>query len=112
MLANQWQDAPFRITSLGDRVPVGDDDEIVILAAPDPQGTGSTLPPPLSLFISVLAVCSGTLVHRLSCMLPALLACEFVIHASVIVLEAIDPQGALLDGTCGSVAWQPVCSRV
>ena len=38
MLANQWKDAPFRITSLGDRNPIDDDDEIIILAAPDPQG--------------------------------------------------------------------------
>lgn len=38
MLQHQWQDAPFRIASLGDRNPVKDGDEIVILAAPDPQG--------------------------------------------------------------------------
>ncbi|MCJ1467936.1 hypothetical protein MMC07_006561 [Pseudocyphellaria aurata] len=38
MLQHQWQDAPFRIASLGDRNPVKDEDEIVILAAPDPQG--------------------------------------------------------------------------
>ncbi|KAK9809687.1 hypothetical protein WJX73_005025 [Symbiochloris irregularis] len=41
MLENQWKDAPFRITSLGDRQPVSEDDEIIILAAPDPQGLAS-----------------------------------------------------------------------
>ena len=39
MLRNQWQDVEFRIGSLGDRAIVAPDDEIVVLAAPDPQGT-------------------------------------------------------------------------
>ncbi len=38
MLKNQWGDAPFAIGSLGDRTPYQEDDDIVILAAPDPQG--------------------------------------------------------------------------
>jgi len=38
MLRNQWQDVQFRIGSLGDRAIVAPDDEIVVLAAPDPQG--------------------------------------------------------------------------
>ena len=38
MLRNQWQDVAFRIGSLGDRAIVAPDDEVVVLAAPDPQG--------------------------------------------------------------------------
>ena len=38
MLRNQWQDASFRIGSLGDRTPLGPDDDVIVLAAPDPQG--------------------------------------------------------------------------
>lgn len=38
MLKNQWQDAPFRIGSVSDRTPTGPDDDIIVLAAPDPQG--------------------------------------------------------------------------
>ena len=41
MLRNQWQDVAFRIGSLGDRAIVAPDDEVLILAAPDPQGVSS-----------------------------------------------------------------------
>lgn len=38
MLKNQWQDASFAFASLGDRKIVSEDDDLVVLAAPDPQG--------------------------------------------------------------------------
>lgn len=38
MLRNQWQDANFGIGAISDRVPFRSEDEIVVLAAPDPQG--------------------------------------------------------------------------
>eukprot|EP01024_Parvocaulis_polyphysoides_P054924 TRINITY_DN5574_c0_g3_i1.p1 TRINITY_DN5574_c0_g3~~TRINITY_DN5574_c0_g3_i1.p1 ORF type:complete len:336 (-),score=49.42 TRINITY_DN5574_c0_g3_i1:196-1158(-) len=38
MLQNQWTDARFSISSLNDFNPVDKDDELVIIAAPDPQG--------------------------------------------------------------------------
>ena len=38
MLSAQWPDAPFAIGSLSDRFPVKDDDELIVFAAPDPQG--------------------------------------------------------------------------
>ncbi|KAL3143325.1 hypothetical protein ABBQ38_002162 [Trebouxia sp. C0009 RCD-2024] len=38
MLKNQWQDADFAFASLSDRSPVSEDDDLVVLAAPDPQG--------------------------------------------------------------------------
>jgi len=38
MLKNQWTDAAFGFASLNDRSPVQPDDDIVVLAAPDPQG--------------------------------------------------------------------------
>eukprot|EP00271_Cylindrocystis_brebissonii_P021515 TRINITY_DN7729_c0_g2_i1.p1 TRINITY_DN7729_c0_g2~~TRINITY_DN7729_c0_g2_i1.p1 ORF type:complete len:396 (+),score=60.12 TRINITY_DN7729_c0_g2_i1:90-1190(+) len=37
MLKFQWPDAPFAIASLSDRVPVSDDDDAVVLIAPDFQ---------------------------------------------------------------------------
>ena len=37
MLKNQWQDTPLIIASIKDRNPVEEEDEIVLLAAPDPQ---------------------------------------------------------------------------
>lgn len=36
MLRNQWSDATFEVSSLNDRKPVAEDDELVIMAAPDP----------------------------------------------------------------------------
>lgn len=39
MLKNQWPEVSFRIGSLGDRSPIGLDDDVIVLAAPDPQGT-------------------------------------------------------------------------
>lgn len=38
MLKNQWQDADFAFASLSDRSPVSEDDDLIVLAAPDPQG--------------------------------------------------------------------------
>ena len=38
MLKNQWGDADFAIGSLGDRTPFQEEDDIIIFAAPDPQG--------------------------------------------------------------------------
>lgn len=38
MLRNQWGDAGFAIGSMGDRTPYQEEDDIIIFAAPDPQG--------------------------------------------------------------------------
>jgi len=38
MLKNAWPDAGFEIGCLADRTPVQDTDELVLIAAPDPQG--------------------------------------------------------------------------
>jgi hypothetical protein len=43
MLRNQWQDVPFRIGSLGDRAIVAPDDNLLVVAAPDPQGPSPEL---------------------------------------------------------------------
>ena len=43
MLKNQWPDAGFRFASLSDRKPVSEDDDLIVLAAPDPQGWSLTL---------------------------------------------------------------------
>lgn len=40
MLKNQWTDAAFSFASLNDRKPVQPEDDIVVLAAPDPQVWG------------------------------------------------------------------------
>ena len=37
MLKNQWPDVPFNFASLSDRKPVSEEDDLVVLAAPDPQ---------------------------------------------------------------------------
>ena len=37
MLKNQWTDAAFGFASLNDRKPAAEDDDIVVVAAPDPQ---------------------------------------------------------------------------
>lgn len=37
MLKNQWPDVSFNFASLSDRKPVSDDDDLIVLAAPDPQ---------------------------------------------------------------------------
>ncbi len=39
MLKHQWEDCSFQLASLGDRRPVSNEDDVVIVAAPDPQGT-------------------------------------------------------------------------
>ena len=38
-MKNQWTDMTFSVASLADRKPVSEDDDLVIVAAPDPQGT-------------------------------------------------------------------------
>lgn len=38
MLANQWEDKTFAIGSLNDRVMSEPEDELIIVAAPDPPG--------------------------------------------------------------------------
>ncbi|KAL4422848.1 hypothetical protein ABPG75_009045 [Micractinium tetrahymenae] len=43
MLKNQWTDAPFGFASLNDRRPVSEDDDIVVLAAPDPPGADDAI---------------------------------------------------------------------
>ena len=40
MLRNSWQDLPYRISSLVDRRPIDAEDELIVVAAPDPQGEG------------------------------------------------------------------------
>lgn len=49
MLKNNWQDAEFEFASLSDRNPVSEDDDLIVLAAPDPQGAQHrhALPHPL-----------------------------------------------------------------
>lgn len=42
MLKNQWADMNFSVASLADRKPVSEDDDLVIVAAPDPQGSFSS----------------------------------------------------------------------
>lgn len=36
MLRNQWSDAAFSVSSLNDRKPVDEEDELIVMAAPDP----------------------------------------------------------------------------
>ena len=43
MLRNQWTDAPFSVSSLNDRQPVSTDDDLVVVAAPDPPGLESLM---------------------------------------------------------------------
>lgn len=43
MLRNQWSDATFTISSLNDRQPVEDSDEIIVIAAPDPPTLDSLM---------------------------------------------------------------------
>jgi len=38
MLQSQWPDAGFKFSSLNDRKPVDPEDDLVVLATPDPQG--------------------------------------------------------------------------
>ena len=44
MLKNQWPDTPLIIASIKDRNPVEEEDEIVLLAAPDPQSAPACRP--------------------------------------------------------------------
>lgn len=41
MLKNQWPEVSFNFASLSDRKPVSDEDDLVVLAAPDPQSKSS-----------------------------------------------------------------------
>lgn len=43
MLKNQWTDATFAFASLNDRRPVAAEDDVVVLAAPDPQGADDAI---------------------------------------------------------------------
>ena len=43
MLQNSWKDTTYQISSLTDRRPVEDSDDLIVLAAPDPQGQKLTL---------------------------------------------------------------------
>jgi hypothetical protein len=43
MLRNQWSDATFSISSLNDRQPVDESDEIIVIAAPDPPTLDSLM---------------------------------------------------------------------
>lgn len=38
MLQSQWPDIKFNLSSLNDRRPVGPNDDLVVIATPDPQG--------------------------------------------------------------------------
>ena len=38
MLKNQWPDASFQISSLNDRRPFEAEDDLLVIATPDPQG--------------------------------------------------------------------------
>eukprot|EP00951_Prasinocladus_malaysianus_P040137 scaffold457279_cov52-Prasinocladus_malaysianus.AAC.1 len=76
MLGNMWPDAMFKISSLNDRRPVEADDELIVLATPDPQGlqVGAKPKPQACIHIGTVAkerllfwVCtSGLLSHRVS----------------------------------------------
>ena len=43
MLRNQWSDAEFSISSLNDRKPVEEEDELIVMAAPDPPSLNSIM---------------------------------------------------------------------
>lgn len=43
MLRNQWADAAFTFASLNDRTPVAPEDELIVIAAPDPPGLDSLM---------------------------------------------------------------------
>ena len=48
MLKNQWPDVPFNFASLSDRKPVSEEDDLVVLAAPDPQSKAILQNKPIS----------------------------------------------------------------
>lgn len=54
MLKNNWQDAEFAFASLSDRNPVSEDDDLIVLAAPDPQGAQHRRALPLT-FTAIVA---------------------------------------------------------
>lgn len=43
MLRNKWPDASFELSSLNDRLPVKQDDQLIIVAAPDPPGLDAVI---------------------------------------------------------------------
>lgn len=43
MLKNEWKDAAFSIAAIGDRQAVAESDDLVVIAAIDPQGMPITL---------------------------------------------------------------------
>ena len=43
MLSAQWGDAPFGFASLTDRAPVRPEDDVIVLAAPDPPGADKAI---------------------------------------------------------------------
>lgn len=43
MLRNKWPDAPFQLSSLNDRLPVKQDDQLIVVAAPDPPGLDAVI---------------------------------------------------------------------
>ena len=69
MLKNSWQDAKFAFASLSDRNPVSEDDDLIVLAAPDPQGAA----PRLALPLTSTANMAGTRMPQAPCMLWLLL---------------------------------------
>ena len=44
MLRNEWKDRSFEIAAISDRKAVSEDDELVVIAAVDPQGAKSAHP--------------------------------------------------------------------
>lgn len=41
MLENQWEDRDFRLGSMNDRILNDESDELIVIAAPDPQSSDS-----------------------------------------------------------------------
>lgn len=44
LLKNTWKDFPYSLSSLTDRKPVAVEDDLVVVAAPDPQGALAACP--------------------------------------------------------------------
>lgn len=41
MLENQWEDKKFKLGSMNDRVLVDPNDDLIVIAAPDPLASGA-----------------------------------------------------------------------
>lgn len=54
MLQNSWKDTDYGISSLTDRRPIEEDDDLIVLAAPDPQGMPGPFPTDLYVLVSPL----------------------------------------------------------